>query len=151
MPNWRMKEYLSSNYTGDHTHDILQFDPAKVSGMEKYGSMTHVVVYQSETKDKNGSVIKFTVFDPQRGESYDIPFNSVMDILHVGGSGSSYSSSGSSSYYGSSNGSSNGSSGSSSYYGSSNGSSNGSSGSSSYYGSSGGSSNGSSGSSSYYG
>lgn len=128
MKNPEMKEYINQMYTGSTQHNIIQYDPTKVPGMSTAGNTTtHVVVFKEDVKNSNGEVIAFKVYDPQQSKSYEIPFDSVMDILSIGnekknngslyGSSDSYGNSSSSDYADSSYHGNSSDYGSSSYYG----------------------------------
>lgn len=80
----RMREYISHNYSGSARHDIIQFDPSEIKDFPHFENMTHVVVFQKDIYDANGNIVSVTVYDPQKGISYDIPINSIINIFHVG-------------------------------------------------------------------
>lgn len=141
----KVEEYIKYNYSGSTLHKLVEYDTS-MAGQGQVGNLTHTVVFQGEKINSNGEKVT-RIFDPQSGETREIPSKSVINTFNIGSrissSGNSdweYGSSsvyGSSSNYSSSNGSSSNyssSNGSSSNYSSSNGSS--SNNGSSYYGSS---------------
>jgi hypothetical protein len=110
VTNEQMREYLS--YISDSsssTFNLIQFDPKLAPNAVLAGELTHVVVFL-EDLERDGKKFML-VLDPQQGSSYEIPIESVLDILGSGGSSIRDNVGSSSDYGGSSD------YGSSSYYG----------------------------------
>lgn len=118
----KIEEYISYNYSGSTAHKLVEYDTS-MAGQGQVGNLTHTVVFQGERFNSNGEKVT-RIFDPQTGETLEIPSKSVINTFNIGTKISSSENSdweyGSSSVYGSSdNGSSSyGSSAyGSSYYG----------------------------------
>ena len=80
----RMREYISHNYSGSAKYELIQFDPSKIKNFPYTENMTHVVIVKEAEMDGNGNIMNYIVYDPQHDQTYEVPYNAIVNVFHVG-------------------------------------------------------------------
>ena len=80
----RMREYISHNYSGSAKYELIQFDPSKIKNFPYTENMTHVVIVRGTDTNAEGEIVNYHVYDPQQGKTYEVPYNAMVNVFHVG-------------------------------------------------------------------